>query len=231
MCGLPAHVFDEASELSEETFDRMRRAMVASQLRTTAVNDARIVKVMGEVPRERFVPAEKRMLAYSDLALPLADGRALTPPMVIGRLLTEANVDAKDRVLLIGSGSGYAAELLGRLAASVIALEEEPALLAMAREAVTAPNVRLVQGRLCDGWADAAPYDLIVIDGAVEEITQALIDQLADGGRLVTAMLDQGGVTRLAIGRRGGAGFGTISFADASTPVLAAFTRAAAFSF
>lgn len=209
----------------------MRRAMVASQLRTTAVNDARVVKVMGEVPRERFVPAEKRMLAYSDLALPLGNCRALTPPMVIGRLLTEANVDAKDRVLLVGSGSGYTAELLGRLAASVVALEEEPALLALAREAVTASNVQLVQGPLSQGWADAAPYDLIVVDGAVEEIPQALIDQLADGGRLATAILDEGGVTRLTIGRRGGAGFGTISFADASTPVLGAFTRAAAFSF
>jgi protein-L-isoaspartate(D-aspartate) O-methyltransferase len=151
--------------------------------------------------------------------------------MVIGRLLTEAGVGSGDRVLLVGAGTGYTAELLGRLAGSVVALEEEPSLLALAREAILADNVQLVEGPLSAGWAEGAPYDLIVIDGAVDAIPQALIDQLADGGRLAAGLVDEGGVTRLAIGRRGGAGFGTISFADASTPVLSAFARAAEFSF
>lgn len=216
--------------MNDQIFDQMRRAMVASQLRTTAVNDARVVGVMAEVPRERFVPADKARLAYSDNAIPLGNGRALNPPMVIGRLLTEAQVDRGDHALLVGAGTGYAAELLGRLAASVIALEEAPALLAKAREAVTAPNVRLVEGDLAAGWPESAPYDLIVIDGAVEQVPPALIDQLADGGRLVAPVAERG-VTRLSIGRRAGEGFGMTSFADAAAAPLPGFARPVEFSF
>ena len=216
--------------MSDQTFDQMRRAMVVSQLRTTAVNDPRVLAAMGEVPRERFVPRENASLAYADRAIPLGQGRALNPPMVIGRLLTEARVGSGDRVLLIGAGTGYSAELLGRLAGSVVAVEQDRALLAQAREAVTASNVRLIEGDLAVGWADGAPYDLIVIDGAVEEVPPALIDQLAEGGRLAAVIVERG-VTRLAIGRRAGGGFGMSSFADAASVVLPGFARVVEFSF
>ena len=216
--------------MSDQTFDQMRRAMVVSQLRTTAVNDPRVLAAMGEVPRERFVPRENASLAYADRAIPLGQGRALNPPMVIGRLLTEARVGSGDRVLLIGAGTGYSAELLGRLAGSVVAVEQDRALLAQAREAVTASNVRLIEGDLAVGWADGAPYDLIVIDGAVEEVPPALIDQLAEGGRLAAVIVERG-VTRLAIGRRAGGGFGMSSFADAASVVLPGLARVVEFSF
>jgi protein-L-isoaspartate(D-aspartate) O-methyltransferase len=216
--------------VSDQTFDQMRRAMVVSQLRTTAVNDPRVLAAMGEVPRERFVPRENASLAYADRAIPLGQGRALNPPMVIGRLLTEARVGSGDRVLLIGAGTGYSAELLGRLAGSVIAVEQDKALLAQAREAVTASNVRLIEGDLAAGWADGAPYDLILVDGAVEEVPPALIDQLAEGGRLAAVIVERG-VTRLAIGRRAGGGFGMTSFADAASVVLPGFARVVEFSF
>ena len=216
--------------MSDQTFDQMRRAMVVSQLRTTAVNDPRVLAAMGEVPRQRFVPPENASLAYTDSVIPLGQGRALNPPMVIGRLLTEARVGSGDRVLLIGAGTGYSAELLGRLAASVVAVEQDKALLAQAREAVTAPNVRLVEGDLAAGWADGAPYDLILIDGAVEEVPPALVDQLAEGGRLAAVIVERG-VTRLAIGRRAGGGFGMTSFADAAAATLPGFARAVEFSF
>lgn len=216
--------------MSDQTFDQMRRAMVVSQLRTTAVNDPRVLAAMGEVPRERFVPRENASLAYADRAIPLGQGRALNPPMVIGRLLTEARVGSGDRVLLIGAGTGYSAELLGRLAGSVIAVEQDKALLAQAREAVTASNVRLIEGDLAAGWADGAPYDLILVDGAVEEVPPALIDQLAEGGRLAAVIVERG-VTRLAIGRRAGGGFGMTSFADAASVVLPGFARVVEFSF
>jgi protein-L-isoaspartate(D-aspartate) O-methyltransferase len=208
----------------------MRRAMVSSQLRTTAVSDARVIAAMGEVPRERFVPGDKAKLAYTDAAIPLGAGRALNPPMVIGRLLTEAQVNSDDRVLLVGAGTGYAAELLGRLAGSVIALEEEPALLATARQAATSPNIRFVEGDLAAGWGDGAPYDVIVIDGAVEAVPPALIEQLADGGRLAAPITERG-VTRLSIGRRAGGGFAMISFADAAAVPLPGFARPVEFSF
>jgi len=204
--------------------------MVVSQLRTTAVNDPRVLAAMGEVPRERFVPRENASLAYTDGAIPLGQGRALNPPMVIGRLLTEARAGSSDRVLLIGAGTGYSAELLGRLAGSVVAVEQDKALLAKAQEAVTAPNVRLVEGHLAAGWPDGAPYDLILVDGAVEEIPSALIDQLAEGGRLAAPIVERG-LTRLAIGRRAGGGFGMISFADAAAVPLPGFARVVEFSF
>lgn len=216
--------------MGNQTFDQMRRAMVASQLRTTAVNDPRVIMAMGEVPRERFVPADKAALAYSDGAISLGADRALNPPMVIGRLLTEARVGSDDRVLLLGAGSGYSAELLSRLAGSVIAVEQDPTLLAKARETVTARNVRLVEGELAAGWADGAPYDLILIDGAVEEVPPALIEQLAEGGRLAAPIAERG-VTRLTIGRRAGGAFGMTSFADAAAVSLPGFARVAEFSF
>lgn len=216
--------------MGDQTFDQMRRAMVASQLRTSAVNDARVLAVMGEVPRERFVPPANASLAYTDNAIPLGNGRALNPPMVIGRLLTEARVGSDDRVLLVGAGAGYSAELLGRLAGSVIAVEQDQALLAKARAAVAASNIRLVEGDLAAGWLDGAPYDLILIDGAVEEIPSALIEQLAEGGRLAASIAERG-VTRLAIGRRAGGGFGMTSFADAAAAPLPGFARIVEFSF
>lgn len=208
----------------------MRRAMVSNQLRTTAVNDPRVIAVMGEIARERFVPDDKAVIAYTDALLPLGRGRALNPPMVTGRLLTEANVSSGDRVLLVGAGTGYTAALLGRLAGSVIALEEDPALAARARSTVAEPNVRVVEGELAAGWPEGAPYDLIFIDGAVEAVPPALIAQLADGGRLAAAVT-QGGVTRLGIGRRGGQGFGMTSFADADAAPLPGFARPVEFSF
>lgn len=204
--------------------------MVASQLRTMAVNDPQVVAVMGEIPRERFVPEDKIALAYTDTLLPLGSGRTMNQPMVTGRLLTEARLEKSDRVLLVGAGTGYTAALLGRLAGSVVALEEEPALLARARSAPVGPNVRFVQGDLAAGWPEGAPYDLIVVDGAIEQVPPALIAQLADGGRLATAITD-GGVTRLAIGRRAGQGFGLASFADADAAPLPGFARPVEFSF
>ena len=114
-------------------FNHMRQAMVASQLRTTAVNDARVIAAMGAVPRERFVPQESAAIAYIDRAIPLGAGRALNPPMTTGRLLTEAHPKAEDSALVIGGATGYAAALLAELVASVVSLEEDAALLAVAR--------------------------------------------------------------------------------------------------
>lgn len=214
--------------MTQQNFEHMRRAMVASQLRTTGVNDPRVVAVMAEVPRERFVPADKASLAYADLPLELCEGRELSPPMVTGRLLTQADVVRGEKVLVVGAGTGYAAELLHRLGAEVVALEEDAALLAIGKQAV--PGVRWVTGPLAAGHQECAPYDLILIDGAIEEIPRTLIEQLAQGGRLVGALVDQG-VTRLVSGIRAGAGFGVQSFADAFAAHLPGFASPPVFSF
>lgn len=214
--------------MTEQNFEQMRHAMVVSQLRTTGVNDPRVVAAMGEVARERFVPADKAAIAYADLSLPIAPGRALNSPMVTGRLLTEAQVTPGDNALVVGAATGYSVALLGKLGASVVAVEEDEDLFAAGAKA--APGATWVKGALAAGSKKGAPYSLILIDGAVEQIPQALIDQLADGGRIVGALIDNG-VARLVSGVRAGKGFGTQAFADADAAHLPGFAAPPGFSF
>lgn len=212
--------------MTEQAFEPMRRAMVASQLRTTGVNDPRVIAAMGEVARERFVPEAQRPLAYADAAVPLGGGRALNPPMALGRMLTEAALTGSEHALVIGAGPGYAAAVLARLAHSVVALEEDVALLARAKKA----GVAVVKGPLAKGWPKAAPYDFILIDGAVEQVPDAILGQLADGGRISFALVDRG-ITRLAIGRMAAGAFGMRTYTDAAAAVLPGFERPRGFSF
>lgn len=214
--------------MTEQNFEQMRRAMVVSQLRTTGVSDARVVTAMGDVARERFVPADKARIAYADIALPIGGGRALNPPMVTGRLLTEAHVAPGETVLVVGAATGYTVALLEKLGAKVVAVEEDADLLAAGKAAV--PGATWIKGALNGGSKKGAPYALILLDGAVEDIPQALIDQLDDGGRLVGAVIDNG-VSRLVRGVRAGKGFGVTAFADADTALLPGFAKPAAFSF
>jgi protein-L-isoaspartate(D-aspartate) O-methyltransferase len=217
--------------VTNQNFEAMRKAMVASQLRTTAVSDARVVAVMQTVARETFVPAERRALAYIDVSIPVGGGRALSAPMVVGRLLNEAQIETTDHVLVIGSGTGYVAALVCSLAKTVVALESDAALGGEAKAALDGvSNVTCVAGPLNEGWADAAPYDVIIIDGAVELVHDSIVAQLKTGGRLVTGLIDHG-VTRLALGRRAGSGFGMTSYADADVPVLPGFAKPKAFVF
>ncbi len=216
--------------LDQGRFATMRQAMVASQLRPNAVNDAAVVDAMAIVPRERYLPAALAAVAYSDAALPLGEGRIANPPIATGRLLTEARVRASDRVLVVGAAGGYAAAVLARLAARVTALEVSPTLHALAAEALAESGVALVAGPLAAGHAAGAPYDLIFVDGAIEQVPPALIEQLEIEGRLVTGINDRG-VSRLCVGRRTPGGFGLADFADIEAAPLPGFARPPAFSF
>lgn len=221
----------ESAPSEANRFEAMRHAMVASQLRTNAVNDPRVVEAMAKVPREAFLPVEHRAIAYRDTLLPLAGGRRHNSPLATGRLLTEAAVQPTDHVLLVGAAGGYAAALLALLAKSVVALEEEDALVAIARGALAGSgNVELVQGPLNAGWAQGAPYDLIVVDGAVEELPEGLIAQLKPEGRILTGLVDRG-VTRLARGARTAGGFGLVDFLDIECAELPGFRRRRSFTF
>jgi protein-L-isoaspartate(D-aspartate) O-methyltransferase len=216
--------------MTEQNYEQMRRAMVTSQLRTTGVNDPRVLAAMGEVPRERFVPAERRGIAYAETLVPLGNGRFLNAPMALGKLLVEAAPQAGERALVVGAATGYAAAVLARLVGSVVAVEEDPQLAASAKAALKDSSVKLVEGPLAKGHKRTAPYDVILIDGAVETIPDALVDQLADGGRLVASIVEEG-VQRLAIGRRAGEGFGTVTFADVASAPLPGFERPRNFTF
>jgi protein-L-isoaspartate(D-aspartate) O-methyltransferase len=182
-----------------------RALMVDGQVRPNKVTDPRIIAAMRRIARERFVPPQAVPLAYSDEDVPLGGGRYLTEPMVIARLAQIAAVRADERVLVVAAGSGYGAALLAACGARVTALESDPALLALARAALAdeAPGVTLVEGELAAGWAAGAPYDVILIDGAVEEIPQALIGQLRPAaGRLVTVRVAAGQAARTSGGSR-----------------------------
>ncbi len=216
--------------MTDQNFDQMRRAMVASQLRTNAVEDPRVIDAMGRIARERHVPADRRAAAYIDRAVPLGGGRALNPPMTTGRLLSEAAPQPGETVLVIGAATGYAAALLGELVDKVVALDEASDLLETARAATRSKRVSFVEGPMAEGWTQGAPYDLILIDGAVEHIPAAIIAQLADTGRIATAIAERG-VTRLAIGRRSGTGFGILPFVDAEAVILPGFATPKGFTF
>jgi protein-L-isoaspartate(D-aspartate) O-methyltransferase len=209
----------------------MRHAMVASQLRPNAVDDPRVIAAMASIPREHFLPADARLLAYRDGAIPLGNARWANLPMTTGRLLTEARLAASDRVLLIGSAGGYAAAVLAEIVAQVVAVEGDPALAALARDAfVGRPRVTLVEAPLGDGHADGAPYDVLVIDGAIEAVPPALVAQVVPGGRVVSGVVDQG-VIRLASGRKTDGGFGLAAFVDSDCVVLPGFTKPQGFRF
>jgi protein-L-isoaspartate(D-aspartate) O-methyltransferase len=208
----------------------MRQAMVASQLRPNAVNDAAVVDVMAALPRERFLPGALAAVAYTDALLPLGEGRVANAPIATGRLLTEARVKLSDRALVVGAAGGYAAALLAKLAARVTALEVSPTLAALARAALTDTGVAVVEGPLAGGHAAGAPYDLIFVDGAIEQVPAALIEQLEIDGRLVAGVIDRG-VSRLSVGRRTAGGFGLADFADIEAAHLPGFAPPPAFSF
>jgi protein-L-isoaspartate(D-aspartate) O-methyltransferase len=216
--------------MTEHNFERMRRAMVASQLRTTGVNDPRVIAAMGAVPRERFVPSDRVAMAYADTLVPLGKGRELNSPMSLGRMLTEAAPQPEDRALVIGAATGYPAAVLAQLVSSVVAVEEDPALAASAQGALAGTSVKLVEGPLTKGYKAGAPYDLILIDGAVEFVPDAIVEQLAEDGRLAAAMLIRG-VAQISIGRRGGTGFGMAAVSDVASAILPGFVKPRGFTF
>lgn len=220
--------------MTVETIDSaeaMRHAMVASQLRTNAVSDARVVAAMARVPREDYLPAEAKQIAYRDTALPLGRGRFQNVPIATGRLLTEAMLQATDRVLLIGAAGGYTAAVLAEIVASVTAVESDPALAALARTALAVHgDVTVVEGALEAGAAEGGPYDLLFVDGSIEKMPEALLAQVKPGGRVVGGVADQG-VTRLAAGRKTAGGFALLPFADIDCVPLPGFAPPKSFTF
>lgn len=207
-------------------FTAARTAMVESQLRPQGVTDRRVLDAMGEVARERFVPEAVKPLAYVDRAVPLGGGRFLPAPAVLGRLLTEMMPLPGQAALVVGAGTGYSAAVLSAIGLDVVAVESSAELAEKGREL----GVRVTEGPLEAGSRKHAPFDHILIDGAVELIPDALIEQLAEGGRLGAALIERG-ITRLIVGRKAGIAFGYISIGDSGVPELPGFIRPKAFTF
>lgn len=202
----------------------LRQTMIDSQLRTVGINDAALLRAFDAVPRENFVPAVMAGHAYSDAAIEVAPGRWLLEPLVLGLLLLNARIATGDRVLVIGAATGYSAAIIAHLGAVVTALENDPALIAAAAFPVTT-------GPLVEGWPAAAPYDVILFEGAIEFIPPAIAAQLAANGR-AAAVIRHGNVTSahagpvLADGRIGG-----LAFLEVAARPLPGFARPRAFAF
>ena len=209
-----------------QDFSLARRVMVDNQLRPQGVTDRGVLAAMGKVERERFVPEQARALAYFDRPLTIGEGRAMMPPAALGRLLSEAAPQPGQRALVIGSGTGYSAAVLKEIGLEVVALEQDEALAA----AANAAGVDSVIGERANGWAKGAPYDLMLLDGAAEEIPAALGKQLAPDGLLVGAIVDRG-ITRLVVGRCANGAIGLRSIADSDVEPLPGFERPRAFTF
>lgn len=210
-----------------------RLKMVDGQVRPADVTSPELIAALLDLPRERFVPASLEAQAYLDGEIAIAPGRALPRPLVLTRLIQSARITRGDHVLDVGCGLGYSSAVLARLAESVVALEADPGLAQQARAALAANgavNVEVACGPLTEGWAAAAPYDVIVLNGATEIVPETLGRQLKPAGRLV-CMFGRGVVVRGTIFRVAEDRLVGRSIFDAGAPLLPGFAAPPAFVF
>ena len=210
-----------------------RRHMVDGQIRTADVTNPSLIAAMQAVPRELFVPPAMADQAYRDGDVSLGDGRAMLRPIVLGKLIQGANVRSGDQVLVVGCGTGYSAAVLAHMAAAVVALEEDADLARRAEAALAAAGagkVTIVKGPLTAGWPAAAPYDLILLDGATEVAPDAFGRQLRPTGRLA-AVFGRGPAAKAMIYRLSEGHLVGRSIFDAAAPLLPGFAAPPGFVF
>ncbi len=212
-------------------FARRRTTMVDTQVRPSDVTRFPIIEAMLSVPREDFVPAERREAAYAGEHVDLGGGRVVLDPRTLAKMLDAADIQLDEIVLDVGAGLGYSSALAARLAEAVIALEEDKALAAEAERAISsagADNVAVVEGPLADGAAKHGPYDVILLEGAVEHMPDSLVDQLKEGGRLV-AIFAEGALGVVRVGYRIDGRVNWRYAFNAGAPVLPGFEARRAF--
>jgi protein-L-isoaspartate(D-aspartate) O-methyltransferase len=212
-------------------YARQRQVMVEGQIHVNGVTDLRILAAMGELPREKFVPAARAALAYVDEDIPLRatgagkSARYLIEPMVLAKLVQALSLTPSDHVLDVGCASGYSAALLARLAGSVIALEEDAEFVPIATRLLVslgATNAKVVSGPLTAGWPQEGPYDAILLQGSVEIVPAALTESLKDGGRLA-AVVGAGRSAKATLYLRSGKVVSARPVFDAAIPPLPGF--------
>lgn len=214
-------------------FELAREMMIDGQLKPNQVNDPRVLDAFRAVPRELFVPAALKGVAYIDEDMEVAPGRYLLEPMVLARMIQAANPGPRDVALDIACGTGYSAALLAQLAGAVVAVEEDQELVDRATGTLLDlryDSVVVVKSPLTQGWAEQAPYDVIVINGMVEDVPQALLDQLNENGRLV-AVENMRGVGKAMLYIKEGGIIGRRELFDAASPLLPGFVKPRGFVF
>ncbi|KGJ19742.1 protein-L-isoaspartate O-methyltransferase [Paracoccus panacisoli] len=208
-------------------FQQRRMMMVDTQVRPNDVTKYPVIAAMLDIPREDFVPDSRRDVAYVGDNVDLGHGRVLLEPRTLAKMIDTLDVQPTELVLDLGCGYGYAAAVLGRMAQAVVAVEELPDMAAAATErlaAARADNVAVVQARLTEGAAAQGPYDAILVGGGIEELPEAIADQLAEGGRIVALFLEGAlGVVRL--GRKLDGRIDWRMAFNAAAPLLPGFAR------
>jgi protein-L-isoaspartate(D-aspartate) O-methyltransferase len=208
-------------------FQAARAAMIDSQVRTNDVTDRRLIAAMAALRRELFVPAARQAVAYADAPVETAPGRWLASPRDLSKLINAASVSETDRVLDVAPGTGYSTAVLARLAGAVVALEQDEAHAGALRGCLAAAGVSgvdVVAGSLKAGAPGKGPFHVIHVNGAIEDVPQAWLDQLAEGGRLVV-VVDEGGVRRARLYTRFGGKTAWRTPFDSSAPPLPGFER------
>ena len=216
-------------------FAHARSEMIEGQLRPSGVFDLRVLEAILSVPREAFLTQEQAEFAYLDKEHPLqSDSNRLMPtPSSTAKLIELAEVEAGDIVLDIACGTGYSTAILAKLANSVVAIESDAGLVEKANAILAQmdiSNAAVVQGELNRGLSAEAPFDVIIIEGAVEEVPATLFDQLRQGGRLV-AIVGTGNSATAMLYVKGKTGITSVSAFNASLPLLAEFTAKPEFAF
>ncbi len=178
----------EVNIFSQASFQSQREWMVRSQLAERGIRDERVLAAMGAVPRHEFVPESLRQDAYEDHPLPIGDGQTISQPYIVAAMLEHLALQASDRVLEVGTGSGYVTALLSELCAEVFSVERYPSLANSAESILRRLGFRNVKIKVGDGsmgWSEHAPFDAILVSAATAEVPPALIEQLKEGGRLI----------------------------------------------
>lgn len=171
-----------------EGFAVLRQQMVASQLRARGISDQRVLDAFLRVPRHEFIPHPHRDRAYEDYPLPIGDGQTISQPYIVAIMLDALELKPADKVLEVGTGSGYVTALLAELTAQVYSIERHAALAAEAQRVLTAlhyTNIEIVVGDGTAGLPAHAPYDAIIVSAATSELPPALLAQLVEGGRMI----------------------------------------------
>ena len=214
-------------------FASARRTMVENQLRTYDVLDYNTLEVMGTLPRELFVPPQLKMLAYLDQSISLGKGRALMSPLVFGRLLQALDVQKSDRVLDVAGATGYSAAAFAMLANIVVAIDEDAEVIQSAKdnfEAAGLRNIEAIVAEVTDGYHERAPYDVIFVNGAIELEPEALLAQLADGGRLAVVVA-KGIAGQAVVYRKSGGQVTAVRIVDAEVMLVPSFRKPVEFKF
>ena len=177
-----------ASAADSSIYATLRQRMVDEHLRARGIADQRVLEAMARVPRHEFAPQRYRDQAYEDHPLPIGEGQTISQPYIVAIMLEALSLLPTDRVLEVGTGSAYVTALLGELTAEVISVERHRALADSAREVLSSlgyQNVRVIVGDGSRGFAEAAPYNAIMVSAAAPQVPQEFLEQLAEGGRLI----------------------------------------------